>query len=116
MDFLYIFMYIYVSIYICTYMFIYVCGVFNGKSAQRHQDLYESDENLGYFSIPALFAAPHRWNRVQEFHCVAGGPENQTLQDRGQRESEEHPQWGLAQILWEGISLLHTLLPVTFHK
>lgn len=43
-----------------------------------------------------------RWDTVQELHRVAGGPEDQTLQDRGQRKPEEHPQLRLAQSLPEG--------------
>lgn len=43
-----------------------------------------------------------RRDTVQELHRVAGGPEDQTLQDRGQRKPEEHPQLRLAQSLPEG--------------
>lgn len=34
---------------------------------------------------------------------MAGRPEDQTLQDRGQGKPEEHPQLGVAQSLPEGV-------------
>lgn len=53
--------------------------------------------------ILAVFTSPCRWNRIQKFYCLAGGPENQTLQDWRPREFKKHTQWWLAQIVWEGI-------------
>lgn len=63
--------------------------------------------------ILAVFTSPCRWNRIQKFYCLAGGPENQTLQDWRPREFKKHTQWWLAQIVWEGI-LFQTQMCLTW--